>query len=545
MKTKDKGRYRINRKVISGALITGLSYLVVGFLWATRLQVWGDEAFSIQIIQLDFAKINQVTAADVHPPLYYYLLKIWADIFGNGELILRLFGLILVAISVSVMVLIAYRYFSAKVAWITSIIMITSPFAMRLGLEIRMYCLAFLITSLLFWFYLDYRSGNQTRINLLAVAILAALSIYTHYYAIFLLIGLAIVEYWDYARGFNLRKFWGFVRNSWFFRVGILTIIFYLPWINVFIGRLIGFNGGFWVPKPSLFSIFYLPVLFLTNIEEYLMFGWPALAIGFVIFCLIGFNYRKIWKFFVSTQKKSNSDNINYNWLLLTRIGLVVTVVMLGISLVFKTSVFYGRYLSISVFFTFVFTIAGLIGALLLDRSRRLAVLATGILLLIGVVYSFVYGNTRLLKEQQVTVYQDKSAIECSIDNKNGKDNIYLIDDDSNYLIYDYYLRDILDQDSQFYLIGDKEKPDINGSAWKRVINERGAFNYLSKGEIVRSIDFYNNNIWYVSWNWPRFEDPGAKDSLYRDYRVEQVCQPDARLLTDYDAARAYRLVPK
>ena len=46
--------------------------------------VWTDEIFTLKLIQNDFAGIVEGTAADVHPPLYYFLARAALLIFGDS-----------------------------------------------------------------------------------------------------------------------------------------------------------------------------------------------------------------------------------------------------------------------------------------------------------------------------------------------------------------------------------------------------------------------------------------------------------------------------
>src|SRR3989338_11107154 len=54
--------------------------------------LWFDEAFSWRLIQFPLPELPTRAAADVHPPLYYILLKLWASIFDTSLLSLRLFS---------------------------------------------------------------------------------------------------------------------------------------------------------------------------------------------------------------------------------------------------------------------------------------------------------------------------------------------------------------------------------------------------------------------------------------------------------------------
>ena len=47
--------------------------------------LWLDEAYSITIARLGPAHIVEMTAEDVHPPLYYFLLYGWISLWGSTE----------------------------------------------------------------------------------------------------------------------------------------------------------------------------------------------------------------------------------------------------------------------------------------------------------------------------------------------------------------------------------------------------------------------------------------------------------------------------
>ena len=44
------------------------------------LPVWGDEQFTLTVIAMPWAEIPAKLAADIHPPLYYVLPKLWATV---------------------------------------------------------------------------------------------------------------------------------------------------------------------------------------------------------------------------------------------------------------------------------------------------------------------------------------------------------------------------------------------------------------------------------------------------------------------------------
>ena len=56
-----------------GSILAGFSVLALGNI--TRWSIWFDEAFSAYLIRYSYSEVAQFTATDVHPPLYYWLLK--------------------------------------------------------------------------------------------------------------------------------------------------------------------------------------------------------------------------------------------------------------------------------------------------------------------------------------------------------------------------------------------------------------------------------------------------------------------------------------
>src|SRR5258708_16710492 len=63
---------------------------------------WNDEGLSLGLAGRDVPTILSSAAADIHPPGYYLVLKVWHTLTGDSEFALRalsaLAGLVLVAL---------------------------------------------------------------------------------------------------------------------------------------------------------------------------------------------------------------------------------------------------------------------------------------------------------------------------------------------------------------------------------------------------------------------------------------------------------------
>src|SRR5436190_17552944 len=57
--------------------------------------LWYDEGVSAYMTPRSFAEIATATSVDIHPPLYYWLLSIWATLFGQGGIALRSYSVLM------------------------------------------------------------------------------------------------------------------------------------------------------------------------------------------------------------------------------------------------------------------------------------------------------------------------------------------------------------------------------------------------------------------------------------------------------------------
>ena len=61
-------------------LILGILSFFVCLFQAFGQDMWFDEVFSVNFIQHSYKEIAALTGKDVHPPLYYWYLKLFHDI---------------------------------------------------------------------------------------------------------------------------------------------------------------------------------------------------------------------------------------------------------------------------------------------------------------------------------------------------------------------------------------------------------------------------------------------------------------------------------
>lgn len=85
MKLPDKTR----RLIIASIFVV---YVLLRLWNLTDSCLWFDEIFSAHVAELDWQNFVRLVAQDLtHPPLFYFLLKIWVAIGGENLFWLRFF----------------------------------------------------------------------------------------------------------------------------------------------------------------------------------------------------------------------------------------------------------------------------------------------------------------------------------------------------------------------------------------------------------------------------------------------------------------------
>ena len=159
MKTIQKSVFGIpGKKLKNGCgvlfLFLGILSFFVCLLQAFGQDIWFDEVFSVNFIQHSYKEIAALTGKDVHPPLYYWYLKLFHDIGkvlvpAASSIVLCKLASMLPFVGIFVYTRTAIRKnFGLHVAGLFWFLVMTMPQISNYTVEIRMYSLAlFFITA--------------------------------------------------------------------------------------------------------------------------------------------------------------------------------------------------------------------------------------------------------------------------------------------------------------------------------------------------------------------------------------------------------------
>lgn len=229
-----------------------IALLLVGgallFSGISSKALWFDEAYTLGSTTLGFGDMIKAIAGDVHPPLYYVLIWLWARIFGNGLTALRAFSA-LFAVGLGVLGFTHIRRdFGRRTGFWFSFLVFASFAVMQYALQIRMYTLAaFFVTlcAIYAWRYINDRS-NMNRACFLIFSLLAS---YTHYFAFFAAAMINVYLLYHAVKHGTLRE-----RKLWRADAAI-QLGAYLPALVIMIWQ-ISLGGASWIEVEYPYVIF-------------------------------------------------------------------------------------------------------------------------------------------------------------------------------------------------------------------------------------------------------------------------------------------------
>lgn len=116
---------------------------------------WGDETFTTNLVQQSFSEIASITAADVHPPLYYFIVRIFYLVFGKRGWVFHLVSLIPCFITIVFAMTVIWKKVAPEASLVLITLLCLFNNAVTYNVEVPMYSRAALF--ILFSFYEVYR----------------------------------------------------------------------------------------------------------------------------------------------------------------------------------------------------------------------------------------------------------------------------------------------------------------------------------------------------------------------------------------------------
>ncbi|MDI7278250.1 MAG: glycosyltransferase family 39 protein, partial [Anaerolineae bacterium] len=146
--------------------------------------LWNDEGTSVALAGRSLGQITLSAAADIHPPLYHYLLHCWLALFGTSDAAARSLSAAVGVALLALTYLLGRRLFDARTGLVAALLAGLSSYQVYYAQEARMYMLLTFLgaaSSYLFWHgWLDRRVGHRAWAMVGWIAV-TTLAVYTQY----------------------------------------------------------------------------------------------------------------------------------------------------------------------------------------------------------------------------------------------------------------------------------------------------------------------------------------------------------------------------
>ena len=263
--------------------------------------IWYDELFTMGLIQHSYGSLTAFTAQDVHPPLYYYIVKLSVYLC---KLIMPEINAVIVAKIVSVLpyfLLLFYTIFFLRKrfglfpAGLFFFCILAMPQMSAYTVEIRMYSWAlFFVTAAYFHAYelMRKQKGKSWYLHGVLFVCYGLAAAYTQYFACIavIMLYLCLLLWFIYRYMYNKKKnnttkplirtdsetggVWRIC--AWFIGAAI-SVIGYLPWLFVLYRQMSMIKENYWILPLTWRSLGgCVKYIFLPGN----MAGWPGVVVA-------------------------------------------------------------------------------------------------------------------------------------------------------------------------------------------------------------------------------------------------------------------------
>ena len=224
-----------------------LLLLIIGgmFLLSAAFQnnLWFDETYSVALVRQPFTQMFTYGLADVHPMLYYFLLKIYSIFAGTSIIALRIFSVI----GAQLLAMLGYTHirkdFGNKTGFWFSFMIFATATIFRYAAEIRMYTwLPLFVTLSAIYAYRFFKKTKEKTFpvkEMVLLSIFGLCAAYTHYFG---LIAVCVINAMLFIALFIKKH-----KKPAFIITSAVQILLYIPGIYFLFKQMQTVNKGFWI----------------------------------------------------------------------------------------------------------------------------------------------------------------------------------------------------------------------------------------------------------------------------------------------------------
>lgn len=316
-------------------IILGALFII---LPAFHTNLWFDESFTVALIRHDFTDVINIGKTDVHPILYYLLVKLIFNITNGNIVLIRLFS----SIPVIIMAILGFTHIRKdlgdKVGILYTFFTLFAPAILIYSMQIRMYTWAMLfVTIMAIYSYRIIKYRFASKKNWIIFSIFSLASAYSHYYGLITAFVINVLMFaYFIIKSLKNKK----VKESRYHKnlkysiiSAILQVLLYIPWLKTLFMQAGVVGAGFWIGKIDLIEMLEFQFTGNLNTVRYLP---KIISVAFSSIALIYLIYLFL--------KNKNRDEIKPAKLALLTYFLVILIAGL---ISFWQVILYARYLLI------------------------------------------------------------------------------------------------------------------------------------------------------------------------------------------------------
>lgn len=358
-----------------------------------------DENFTIFLLKFPVSDIFSITAADVHPPLYYLICKAALKLltmFNINFNIIQVLRFVSI-IPYFIILLISYFKFRKDYNWLVvglftfSLIVMSDFFTYLMNIRMYSWGLLFLLLSFIYFKEVITNFDYKSWILLTLFTILGA---YTHYYV-------AISTFLIYVSLFIYLMYYKQSEIKYFALSVFSNIILFLPWTMILFGQIKKVHENFWVQEVD----------FNLLIDCFSFFG-PRTH-DFYFNCLLILFLIIFFVIFINQYK--HFEDID-TWYIVTGFGVFIGTIVIGaiLSVIYKP-VLIVRYLIPST--AILWFVLSILVSKIEDKKLFIISIALILVLCVSGISTLISHNEELIEwgDEQMTVFdqinKDENAL--------------------------------------------------------------------------------------------------------------------------------------
>ncbi len=167
-------------KLVAVFLLIVIFHIIFKSFFINYSGFWYDETFGLHYSLQDWGLIKHTSEWDLNPPLYYYFLWIWRNLFGISEFAIRFSSVLFSSLSAGIIYIFSIKYFNKTTALISLLIYTSSNEIFFYSHEARCYSMLFFLTLCSSYFYFNLLNKKSIS-SIILLGLTNFLLIYTHY----------------------------------------------------------------------------------------------------------------------------------------------------------------------------------------------------------------------------------------------------------------------------------------------------------------------------------------------------------------------------